>query len=203
MLCLSMLCLIFPAFLYQLLLDQTHSKPTTKHCITWQTNNKALHHIKTHRFLNQNPPYPPYPPYAQTNSHLLPQNRGRSSSSDHPFATNHPQPTSTTQKRRPICHGSHPAHGHRFLNQNPPMKLTVPYKPNPLLFSLAPVTHNSQTLILLKLPKNPRSKNSHHKPNFRVLASANPNGSDGFSWLSLTRSCVVALLLWGKEKKIF
>ncbi|XP_075645953.1 ATP-dependent zinc metalloprotease FTSH 12, chloroplastic [Castanea sativa] len=68
------------------------------------------------------------------------------------------------------------------------MKLTVPYKPNPLLFSSAPLTHNSQTLILLKLPKNPRSKNSHHRPNFRVLASANPNGSDGFSWLRLTQS---------------
>ena len=66
------------------------------------------------------------------------------------------------------------------------MELIGPYKPNPLLFSLAPLTHNSQTLILLKLPKNPRSKNSNHRPNFRVLASANPNGSDGFSWLSLT-----------------
>ena len=68
------------------------------------------------------------------------------------------------------------------------MELTVPYKPNPLLFSSAPLTPNSQTLILLKLPKNPRSKNSHHRPNFRVLASANPNGSDGFSWLRLTHS---------------
>ncbi|KAM4080482.1 hypothetical protein ACJW30_11G019700 [Castanea mollissima] len=68
------------------------------------------------------------------------------------------------------------------------MELTVPYKPNPLLFSSAPLTHNSQTLILFKLPKNPRSKKSHHRPNFRVLASANPNGSDGFSWLRLTQS---------------
>ena len=138
-----------------------------------------------------------------------------------------PQQTSSSSEQRlisflrpPICHkppisnfynpktaphlrGSHPAHGHRFLNQNPPMELTVPYKPNPLLFSSAPLTHNSQTLILLKLPKNPRSKNSQHRPNFCVLASANPNGSDGFSWLSLTRSCVVALLLQGKEKKFF
>ena len=70
-----------------------------------QTNNKALHHIKTHKFLNQNPPYPSYPPYAQTNSHLLPQNRGRSPSSDHPFATNHPHPTSITQKRAPFAVG--------------------------------------------------------------------------------------------------
>ncbi|KAF3961098.1 hypothetical protein CMV_014251 [Castanea mollissima] len=68
------------------------------------------------------------------------------------------------------------------------MELTVPYKPNPLLVSSAPLTHNSQALILFKLPKNPRSKNSHHRPNFRVLASANPNGSDGFSWLRLTQS---------------
>lgn len=33
MLCLSMLCLLFPTFLYQLLLDQTHGKPIAKHCI--------------------------------------------------------------------------------------------------------------------------------------------------------------------------
>ena len=80
---------------------------------------------------------------------------------------------------------------HLLLNQThdkPTAKHCIAYKPNPLLFSSAPLTHNSQTLILLKLPKNPRSKNSHHRPNFRVLASANPNGSDGFSWLSLTRS---------------
>ncbi|KAM3684126.1 hypothetical protein ACB098_11G020700 [Castanea mollissima] len=68
------------------------------------------------------------------------------------------------------------------------MELTVPYKPNPLLVSSASLTQNSQALILFKLPKNPRSKNSHHRPNFRVLASANPNGSDGFSWLRLTQS---------------
>ncbi|KAK7842342.1 hypothetical protein CFP56_014094 [Quercus suber] len=68
------------------------------------------------------------------------------------------------------------------------MELTVPYKPNPLLFSSTPLTHNSQTLILLKFLKNPRSKNSHHRLNFRALTSANPNGSDGFSWLSLTQS---------------
>ncbi|KAK9991410.1 hypothetical protein SO802_026395 [Lithocarpus litseifolius] len=88
---------------------------------------------------------------------------------------------------------------HRFLNQNPPTELTVLYKPNPLLFSSTPLTHNTQTLILLKLPKNPRSKNSHHRPNFRVLAFANPNGSDGFSLLSLTRSVRCGLeQLWSK-----
>ena len=76
----------------------------------------------------------------------------------------------------------------KFHQSKPKMELTVPYKPNPLLFSSAPLTHNSQTLILFKLPKNPRSKNSHHRPNFRVLASASPNGSDGFSWLRLTQS---------------
>ncbi|KAL0004827.1 hypothetical protein SO802_012388 [Lithocarpus litseifolius] len=79
------------------------------------------------------------------------------------------------------------------------MELTVPYKPNPLLFSSTPLTHNTQTFILLKLPKNPRSKNSHHRPNFRVLAFANPNGFDGFSWLSLTRSVRRGLeWLWAK-----
>ena len=55
-------------------------------------------------------------PTIPTNRHLLPQNQ--SPSSNHPFATNHPHPTSTTQKRCPICRGSHPSHGHRFLNQN-------------------------------------------------------------------------------------
>ena len=51
MLCLSpfmMLCHLFPAFLYQLLLNQTHEKPTAKHRIV----------SKDHRFLNENPPYP-------------------------------------------------------------------------------------------------------------------------------------------------
>ena len=70
-----------------------------------------------------------------------------------------------------------------------------PIQTKPTFIFFSSTTHNSQTLILLKLPKNPRSKNSHHRPNFRVLASANLNGSDGFSWLSLTRSCMVALLL--------
>ena len=46
-----------------------------------------------------------------THKHLLPQNRGRAPSSDHSFATNHPHASSTTQKRRPMCGGSHPTHG--------------------------------------------------------------------------------------------
>ena len=62
------------------------------------------------------------PPYPQTNRHFLPWNR--SPSSDHRFDTNHPHPTPTTQKQRPICHGSHQAHGHRFLNLNPPYPQT-------------------------------------------------------------------------------
>ena len=90
-----MVCHLFPTFLYQLLLDQTNGKPTAKY-----------------RIASKDPPYP------QTNIHFLPRNR--SPSSNHRFDTNHPHPTSTTQKRRPICHGSHQAHGHRFLNQNPP-----------------------------------------------------------------------------------
>ncbi|KAK7833844.1 atp-dependent zinc metalloprotease ftsh 12 [Quercus suber] len=57
--------------------------------------------------------------------------------------------------------------------------------------------------ITLKLSfKNPRSKNSHHRPNFHVLASANPNGSNGFSWLSLTRSVRLSSeWLWSKLGK--
>lgn len=38
------------------------------------------------------------------------------------------------------------------------------------------------------MPTKHRPKISRKNPNFRVNASANPNGSDGFSWVSLTRS---------------
>ncbi|GLT61232.1 hypothetical protein SLA2020_339540 [Shorea laevis] len=68
------------------------------------------------------------------------------------------------------------------------MELTILYKPNPLLFCSAPLTQTSQSPILFKLPTKHRLKISRQRPTFRVLASANPNGSDGFSWLSLTRS---------------
>ncbi|KAL6201832.1 hypothetical protein ACLB2K_025544 [Fragaria x ananassa] len=65
------------------------------------------------------------------------------------------------------------------------MDLTLPHKPNPLLSSstqLTPKTH------LFKLPTTQRPKLSRKNSIFRVRASANPNGSDGFSWVSLTRS---------------
>lgn len=68
------------------------------------------------------------------------------------------------------------------------MDLTVTYRPNPLLFSSAPLAKNAPTSILFKLPRKQRPKISRHKPVFRVLASANSNGSDGFSWSSLARS---------------
>ena len=77
-----MLCLLFPTFLYQLLLYQLPPLLVPPRSDPQQTNSKALHRIKTHRFLNQNPPNPPYPPYPQTNGHLLPQNRDRSLSSN-------------------------------------------------------------------------------------------------------------------------
>ncbi|GMN53747.1 hypothetical protein TIFTF001_022881 [Ficus carica] len=57
------------------------------------------------------------------------------------------------------------------------MDLKLSYKPNPLLFSSSP----------LSLPKR-RPKICRQRPVFRVLAAANPNGSDGFSWQSLSRS---------------
>lgn len=68
------------------------------------------------------------------------------------------------------------------------MDSTVTYRPNPLLFSSAPLTRNAPTRILFKLPTKRRPQLSRHKPAFRVLASANQNGSDGFSWSSLARS---------------
>lgn len=68
------------------------------------------------------------------------------------------------------------------------MDVTVTYRPNPLLFSSASLTKNAPTHIFFKLPTKQRPKLSGHKPVFRVLASANQNGSDGFSWSSLARS---------------
>ena len=69
--------------LYQLLLDQTHKLAT---------NSKSS--IASHLI---------YRPTIPTNRSLdlLPQ------------TTDLPHPTSTTQKRPPICRGSHQAHGHR------------------------------------------------------------------------------------------
>ncbi|PON74433.1 AAA-type ATPase [Parasponia andersonii] len=69
------------------------------------------------------------------------------------------------------------------------MDLTIiSYKPNPLLFSSAPLTQTIPNPILFKLPSNYRPRISRHKPGFRVLAAANSNGSNGFSWLSLSRA---------------
>ncbi|KAL6198827.1 hypothetical protein ACLB2K_028615 [Fragaria x ananassa] len=65
------------------------------------------------------------------------------------------------------------------------MDLTLPHKPNPLLSSSTQLTPKT---LLFKLPKTQRPKLSRKNSIFRVRASANPNGSDGFSWVSLTRS---------------
>ncbi|KAM1150041.1 hypothetical protein ACFX2B_030262 [Malus domestica] len=42
--------------------------------------------------------------------------------------------------------------------------------------------------LLFNLPTKHRPKISRQKPTFRVMASVNSNGPDGFSWQSLTRS---------------
>ncbi|KAF4347100.1 hypothetical protein G4B88_025143 [Cannabis sativa] len=63
------------------------------------------------------------------------------------------------------------------------MDLTISSKPNPLLFSSLPPNP-----ILFNLPLNQRHKLSRHKLGFRVLAQANSNGSNGFSWSTLSRS---------------
>lgn len=68
------------------------------------------------------------------------------------------------------------------------MDFTISYKPNPLLFSSVPLTQTVPNPILFKLPSKHRPKISRHKAGFRVLAAANSNGSNGFSWLSLSRS---------------
>ena len=69
------------------------------------------------------------------------------------------------------------------------MDITISsYKPNPLLFSSVPVTKAFPNPILFKLPSKPRPKISRQRPGFRVLAASNSNGSNGFSWLSLSRS---------------
>ncbi|KAL6206120.1 hypothetical protein ACLB2K_023369 [Fragaria x ananassa] len=65
------------------------------------------------------------------------------------------------------------------------MDLTLPHKPNPLLSSSTQFTPKT---LLFKLPTTQRPKLSRKNSFFRVRASANPNGSDGFSWVSLTRS---------------
>ncbi|XP_024020237.1 ATP-dependent zinc metalloprotease FTSH 12, chloroplastic [Morus notabilis] len=57
------------------------------------------------------------------------------------------------------------------------MDLKISYKPNPLLFSTPSLSLTKQ-----------RHKLYRKRPEFRALAAANPNGSGGFSWRSLSRS---------------
>ncbi|XP_021802259.1 ATP-dependent zinc metalloprotease FTSH 12, chloroplastic isoform X3 [Prunus avium] len=68
------------------------------------------------------------------------------------------------------------------------MDLKITYKSNPLLFSSTQLTQPSARPVLFNLPTKHRPKTSRKKPTFRVMGSANSNGSDGFSWGSLTRS---------------
>ncbi|BFG28671.1 hypothetical protein CerSpe_149450 [Prunus speciosa] len=68
------------------------------------------------------------------------------------------------------------------------MDLKITYKSNPLLFSSTQLTHPSARPVLFNLPTKHRPKTSRKKPTFRVMGSANSNGSDGFSWGSLTQS---------------
>ncbi|KAL3578881.1 hypothetical protein D5086_020385 [Populus alba] len=69
------------------------------------------------------------------------------------------------------------------------MNLTLPHKQNPLLHSPILLTQTAQNPpILFQLPTNQRPRISRKKPIFRIYSSANANGSDGFSWSSLTRS---------------
>ncbi|KAI5332579.1 PREDICTED: ATP-dependent [Prunus dulcis] len=68
------------------------------------------------------------------------------------------------------------------------MDLKITYKSNPLLFSSTQLTQPSARPVLFNLPTKHRPKISPKKPTFRVMGSANSNGSDGFSWVSLTQS---------------
>ncbi|KAG6687214.1 hypothetical protein I3843_11G059100 [Carya illinoinensis] len=68
------------------------------------------------------------------------------------------------------------------------MDLIIPCKPNPLLLSAPQLTQTSHSSFLFKLPNKHRLGNSRQRHFFRVLASSNPNASDGFSWLILTQS---------------
>ncbi|KAI4323236.1 hypothetical protein L6164_022858 [Bauhinia variegata] len=68
------------------------------------------------------------------------------------------------------------------------MELFVPYRRNPLLVSSSAFSGTSQYSNLFRLTKPQRSKISRRKPKFRALASANPNGADGFSWSQFSRS---------------
>ncbi|KAM1484232.1 hypothetical protein TB2_035450 [Malus domestica] len=68
------------------------------------------------------------------------------------------------------------------------MDLQITFKSNPLLVSSTPFSHTSPRPLLFNLPTKHRPKISRQKPTFRVMASVNSNGPDGFSWQNLTRS---------------
>ncbi|KAF5728183.1 ATP-dependent zinc metalloprotease FTSH 12 chloroplastic [Tripterygium wilfordii] len=68
------------------------------------------------------------------------------------------------------------------------MELTVPYKANPLIFSATPPTKILSPSFLNQIPTKRRLRYCRQKTLFRVYSSINPNGSDGFSWLSLAGS---------------
>lgn len=68
------------------------------------------------------------------------------------------------------------------------MDLIVAYRPNPLLLSVSPLTGTSQNSNHFRLTTLKGSKIPRRKSNFRALASANPDGADGFSWSDVSRS---------------
>ncbi|XP_050367356.1 ATP-dependent zinc metalloprotease FTSH 12, chloroplastic [Argentina anserina] len=65
------------------------------------------------------------------------------------------------------------------------MDLKLPSKPNPLLCSSTPFTPKT---LLFKLPTSQRPNFPPKNSTFRVKASSDPNGADGFSFRRLTRS---------------
>ncbi|KAJ9164490.1 hypothetical protein P3X46_024062 [Hevea brasiliensis] len=68
------------------------------------------------------------------------------------------------------------------------MNLAVPHKPNPLLYPSTLLVQTSQNPIFLQFTPRCKPRVSRQKPIFRIYSSANPNGSDGLSWPSLTRA---------------
>ncbi|KAF7824391.1 ATP-dependent zinc metalloprotease FTSH 12, chloroplastic isoform X1 [Senna tora] len=68
------------------------------------------------------------------------------------------------------------------------MDLLVAYRPNPLLLSTSPFAGTSQNSNYFRLTTLQRSKIPRRKSKFRALASANPNGANGFSWSDISRS---------------
>ncbi|XP_043813588.1 ATP-dependent zinc metalloprotease FTSH 12, chloroplastic isoform X4 [Manihot esculenta] len=68
------------------------------------------------------------------------------------------------------------------------MNLAVPHKQNPLLCPSTIIVQTSQRPVLLQFPPRSKSRISQQTSIFRIYSSANPNGSDGLSWPSLTRA---------------